>query len=100
MAAEKNFEKRIKKYLKDNNCWYCKNFANAYTKSGIPDILACVNGKFIAIEVKAQNGRATELQLRNQKQIQDAGGIAYILFPSQFEKFKSEINGLLQEASN
>lgn len=35
-GSEKLFENKIKKYLKDNNCWYVKYFANRMTKSGIP----------------------------------------------------------------
>ena len=42
MAAEKNFENKIKGFLKDHGCWFLKYWGGAaYTKSGIPDILAC-----------------------------------------------------------
>lgn len=68
-----------------------KFFANSYTKSGIPDILACVNGHFVGIEVKAQNGRPSELQLYNIDKIREAGGFAVVLYPSGFEKFKQFI---------
>ena len=91
MAQEKTFENKIKKFLDENRCWYIKYFANRMTKSGIPDILACVNGYFVAIEVKAQNGKPSELQLWNVDKIRDAGGIAMILYPNQFEEFKSMI---------
>ena len=53
MAQEKNFENKIKAYLKDQNCYFVKYFANRMTKAGIPDILASVNGCFVGIEVKA-----------------------------------------------
>ena len=87
MAAEKNFENKIKKYLEDHNCWYIKYFANRMTKSGVPDILACVNGRFIGIEVKANNGHPSELQIWNRDKIREAGGIAIIIYPDQFEDF-------------
>lgn len=88
MAAEKNFENKIKKFLDDNECWYVKYFANSFTKSGIPDLLACINGYFVAIEVKASNGKASELQYFNRDKIRKSGGIAIILYPEQFEDFK------------
>lgn len=94
IAAEKNFENKIKKFLKDNNCWYVKFFANRMTKSGIPDILACVNGHFVAIEVKAQNGKPSDLQLYNVKKIREAGGVAIILYPDGFDEFKKLIGEL------
>ena len=88
MASEKNFENRIKKFLKDNGWWHVKFFANAFTKSGIPDILACVNGRFVAIEVKAEDGRPSPLQLHNIDEINKCGGVAVIVKPSQFDELK------------
>lgn len=67
------------------------------TKSGIPDILACVNGHFVAIEVKAQNGKPSDLQLYNVKKIREAGGVAIILYPDDFDEFKKLIGALKNE---
>ena len=96
MAAEKTFENKIKKYLSENNIWHVKYFANGFTKSGIPDILACCNGHFLAIEVKAENGRPSELQLHHIEKIKQSGGHAVIVKPSQFEELKE----LIQELKN
>lgn len=94
MAQEKNFETKIKRFLDEEGAWYVKYFANRNTRSGVPDILACVNGYFVAIEVKAQNGHATALQIHNCTEIRLAGGFAFILYPSGFEEFKKFIYGL------
>ena len=96
MAAEKNFENRIKKYLKDKGCWYVKYFANEFTRSGVPDILACVNGYFVAIEVKAPKGKPSDLQLWNIEQINKSGGIGIVLYPDKFDKFKEMVEYLLK----
>lgn len=96
MAAEKNFENKIKNYLKNNNCWYVKYFANRMTKSGVPDILACVNGYFVAIEVKASNGKPSELQLWNRDEIRKSRGISIILYPNQFDDFMLLIKDLIE----
>lgn len=95
MAQEKNYENKIKRYLKDHNCWFVKYFANRMTKVGIPDVLACVNGYFLAIEVKASNGKPSDLQIWNRDQIRKAGGIAIILYPEQWEDFKLLITDLI-----
>ena len=97
MAAEKNFENKIKKYLEDNDCWFVKFFANSYTKKGIPDILACVNGYFLGIEVKAPNGKPSELQKYNIKKITKANGCAIVLYPRDFEMFEKIIKSLLED---
>lgn len=94
MAGEKNFENKIKKFLEENGCWFVKYFANRNTRSGVPDLLACVNGYFVAIEVKAENGKPSELQLWNVEKIRNAGGIAIVLYPDQFDQFKSLIEFL------
>ena len=88
MAQEKNFENKIKKFLEEQGCWHVKYFANRMTKSGIPDILACINGYFVAIEVKASNGKPSELQKYHRDKIREANGISIILYPNQFEDFK------------
>ena len=74
-----------------------KCFANSFTKVGIPDILACVNGYFVGIEIKAQNGKPTKLQLYNVKKIRKAGGFAMILYPSAFPIFKKFILDLKKD---
>lgn len=88
MAEEKNFETRVRNYLSSIGGWSVKFFANSYTTRGIPDLLCCVNGKFLAIEVKATNGRASKLQEITIEQIKNAGGYGIILYPQNFEDFK------------
>lgn len=88
MAAEKNFENRIKKYLEKKNGWYVKFFANAYTKSGIPDILCCLNGRFIGIEVKQETGKPSELQEFHLQEINKINGVGILAYPSGFDDLK------------
>lgn len=96
MAVEKNFENKIKKFLEEKECWFLKYWGGAaYTKSGIPDILACCNGKFLGIEVKAPNGKPSALQLYNLKKIDEAGGLAILLYPKDFELFKNFVDCLM-----
>lgn len=97
MAAEKNFENKIKRLLSDHGCWYIKYWAGAkFTKDGIPDILVCCDGIFMAIEVKAKNGKPSLLQLVTLKKIREAGGIGVLLYPDDFKgftEFLSDISG-------
>lgn len=97
MAQEKNFENKIKAWLKDHDCYFVKFFANRMTKTGVPDILASVNGYFVGIEVKAQNGRPSELQLYNVRKIRESGGFAYIVYPSGWDELKEILTGLLKD---
>lgn len=93
MAAEKNFENKVKQFIDSVDGWYIKYWAGAkYTKDGIPDILACIKGRFYGIEIKASNGRPKLLQLVMLKKIRAAGGIGILLYPKDFSAFKALIN--------
>ena len=113
MAAEKKFEEQIKKYLKDNGIYrlgtpkqdmknknigyYEKRFANAYTGSGLPDLHIVIKGISIEVEIKAENGRASELQKIKLKQIVESNSIGFVLYPKDFELFKELIQEIIVE---
>ena len=89
MAAEKNFENKVKKYLKEQGAWFIKYWGGAaFTKAGIPDLLVCLNGNFLGVELKAEHGRPSAIQLHTLKEIDEAGGLAILLYPKDFERFK------------
>ena len=93
--TEKQFENKVKNFLKSKNIYYFKVWGNAFQRAGIPDIIACVNGKFIGIELKSEKGRASELQLWNIKKIRESGGFAGVYYPKDFERLKGEINAII-----
>ena len=97
MGKEKVFENKIKTYLKSIGAYFIKTHGDRFSKVGTPDILACVNGRFVAVEVKGENGKPSELQLYHIEQIKKAGGVAYILYPKDFEEFKTKMNLLYIE---
>lgn len=54
-------------------------------------MLVCCNGYFVGVELKAENGKPSELQLWNIDKIREAGGIAIVLYPNQFKPFQDLI---------
>jgi hypothetical protein len=88
---EKQFEQKVKQFLKEQQCWVLKTWSNGVQREGVPDLLACVDGYFVAIELKAEKGKPSELQLWNIEQIRKAEGIAIVLYPDQFEQFQHMI---------
>lgn len=94
MAQEKKFENKVKHYIEETGGYQVKFFANRMTKRGVPDILACVNGHFVGVEVKGPDGGPSELQVYNVKKIRKAGGFAMVLYPSAWERFKTFIDDL------
>ena len=112
MAEEKLFEGRIKKYFHSIGVypagfptdrmnvpmigWYTKIWGGGFQKAGIPDLLACVNGITVAVEIKASNGRASPLQKLNIGRINRSNGIAIFLYPEGFDNFKKLMEGVIQ----
>ncbi len=72
---ESDIVRAILKYLKtvpDCFCW--KEHGGMYGTAGIPDIIFCYRGKFMAFEVKTEKGRTTALQESVINKIQKCGG--------------------------
>ena len=60
---------------------------------GIPDILACINGHFVAIELKVDSP-LEPLQDYELSRIQKAKGLALIASPSTWSKQFNELKAL------
>ena len=66
--------------LKFHNAWYCCPATRGMGRSGIPDIIASVNGTFVGIECKATvNNLPTDLQQHELFKIQKSGGWACVI---------------------
>lgn len=95
MTPETKFKNQVKKFLDENGIYHIPYFPTIYTPKGVPDIIACVNGFFVGIEVKVENGKPSKLQERQQHLINDSGGWCYILYPADFEQFKEKMRWLI-----
>jgi Holliday junction resolvase len=60
-------------------------------RSGIPDIIGCYNGRFIAIECKAGKGKTTTLQERELQLIKAAYGFAVVVREDNLEELEQEL---------
>ena len=90
---EKAIENKIKQYLKTvEDIYFFKEHGGLYGTAGVPDIICCYKGRFIALEVKAPDGKATALQDATIRRIIGAGGIARIV--RSLEEVKSIIGGV------
>lgn len=76
--TEQDYQRKITKYLESKGAYVAKVIVG--NKKGIPDILACYKGKFIAVEVKTPRtiNNTSKLQDYNLKKINDSGGYALV----------------------
>lgn len=78
-GPEKAVKAAVVKVLKKYGCYYFFAVMAGYGSSGIPDIIACYKGQFIAIECKAGKNTPTALQEKNLTQIAEAKGYALVI---------------------
>ena len=65
------------------NTWFLKT--QEVARSGVPDILMCLAGRFVAIELKTEDGVISKLQEYNLKRIEETGGVSIVLTPSNLD---------------
>jgi hypothetical protein len=53
---------------------------------GIPDMIICVNGMFVALELKSKQGRASKIQEFNLNKINNAKGLGLVVYPDNWSK--------------
>jgi len=79
MTPEAKVKSRAKEILDKLGAYYFMPATGGYGRSGIPDIVGCLNGVFFAIECKAGKGIPTALQEREINKIRNAGGHAWLV---------------------
>ncbi len=95
MKSEQAIQSDILKYLKSVGAYTIK--VSAATKAGIPDIICCYKGRFIAIEVKRPEAKTnvSPLQVANITMIINAQGEAIVAWDK--EMVKTFINNIDKE---
>lgn len=90
-TPEAKVKEKIKKILKEHGVYYAMPMGTGYGNSGVPDFLCCIKGKFLAVEAKAGKGDTTALQKKNIREIENAGGDAWVVRESNLENFEAYI---------
>ena len=78
MTKEQNIQTSIMNYISSIGGLPIKfNNMGIYAKAGVSDILACIKGRFVAIEVKRPGNKPTAVQLQFIKAVNSIGGLAF-----------------------
>jgi len=79
VPLERDIQASIMKYLKSKRIFHYKAIVSSQV--GIPDIICCIHGKFVAFEVKrSDRAKVSPIQLRVADDIRSAGGDSYIVW--------------------
>ena len=76
---ESGIQKKITDWLTTQKIFWQKNHQTAYSRAGIPDLTVCVNGMFLALEVKTPSGKPSPSQLLELRKISQSGGRSEIV---------------------
>lgn len=80
-TPEGKVKAKVVDLLKKHGVWYFFPGNNGFGKSGIPDIVCCVDGSFLGIEVKAdRTKKPTALQMKCGRDIEAAGGTWMLVY--------------------
>ena len=78
-GSESDVKDDIKKILTKHGVWYFMPSMNGYGRSGIPDFVCCISGRFLAIEAKFGRGTTNVNQDRELLAISNSGGVSMII---------------------
>ena len=85
MTPEGKVKKKVAELLKKYGVYYFFPAMGAFGRAGVPDIVGCYRGVFIAVECKAGNGKTTALQDAEIEKIQKAKGHAFVINENNME---------------
>jgi len=96
-TPEKKVKDKCVKLLKAHDVYYFFPATHGFGRSGVPDIICCVNGRFLAVECKAGVNKPTALQEKEMADIRKQGGIAIVINQDNLTMLGSILRGLLDE---
>jgi len=98
-TPEGKVKDKIKAILKSYapQVYYFMPAMGSFGKSGVPDIIVCVNGSFLAIEVKADKRKnpPTALQVKNMTEIKEARGAVLVVDANDLDMLQGFIEGMI-----
>lgn len=80
---EQVYQKKIIDFLKSKGAYAVKIISAS--QAGVPDVICCYRGRFVAIEVKRPETvrNVSRLQAYNLDKIQEAGGIGFVAYSKE-----------------
>lgn len=85
-TPESKVKRKVTDILNKYNAYFFYPPSNGFGRAGIPDIIVCYCGQFIAIECKAGKNTTTALQRKELRAIEDAGGYALVINETNIEQ--------------
>lgn len=92
IKPEKKLQDKAIEYLRANKIYYINQFGNGWASKGAPDLIVCINGRFVAFELKVGSNNMQDDQKIHKIRIERSGGLHYA--PYSLEEFISIVEEL------
>ena len=92
MAKEKKLQDKAIAYLRERGIYYLNLYGDGRSGKGKPDIIACINGRFVAFELKVGENDLQDDQKLHALRINRSGGFHVV--PRNIEEFKKIVEVL------
>ena len=77
MAREKKLQDKAIDYLKGRGIYYLNLYGDGRSGKGKPDIIACINGRFVAFELKVDKNDMQDDQRIHKIRIERSKGLHF-----------------------
>jgi Holliday junction resolvase len=89
---EKKLQDKCISYLKERGIYYLNLYGDGRSGKGKPDIIACINGLFVAFELKVGANDMQADQIIHKRRIEKSNGLHYS--PYTLSEFISIVEAL------
>lgn len=87
MRKEADVKRKIRECCKRFGIYFVTPMGTGYGRSGVPDILICAAGQFIAVECKFGGNKPTALQAKELQDIARSGGETWVVDETNVQEF-------------
>lgn len=94
IKPEKKLQDKAISYLKGRGIYYLNLYGDGRSGKGKPDIIACINGLFVAFELKVGENDLQDDQKLHRIRIERSKGLHYA--PYTIEEFINIVEDLLK----
>lgn len=77
-TPESDFKERLRRYLDSQGIYWTNVQGGFGVAPGAPDMILCIDGKFIAFESKTYRGHLSDDQIIHKEKIEASGGLYFI----------------------
>jgi len=100
MTPEKKVKNKVVRLLKEYGAYYFFPASYGMGRSGVPDIVCCLRGRFIGIECKAGKNKPTPLQEKELADIIKAGGVSCVINEDNMAELESILTTVMSKDTN